>query len=92
MSEESTRRAAEEAAAAAEEAAGAAEEAAGAAMDAAIAIRTVLEVPGRSGGDGTEEGGPGPDAPDSGGSGDLPLAPTRGTDKTTACGVDEGTL
>jgi hypothetical protein len=92
MSEESTRRAAEGAATAAEEAVRAAGEAAGAAMDAAVAARNVLADPDRSGGDATEEGESDPAVPDSGGSGDSPITPFRGTDKTTERGVDEGTL
>lgn len=92
MPEGSTRRAAEEAAAAAEEAAAAAEEAAASAGDAAAAARKALEDPGRSDGDGTEEGGSAPAAPGNGESGAQPFDPTRGTDKTAEYGVDEGTL
>jgi hypothetical protein len=85
MSEGSTRRVAEEAAAAAEEAAAAA-------MDAAAAARKALEDPDRSNGDGTEEGGSTPPTPGNGESGAQPSAPTRGTDKTSEYGLDEGTL
>jgi hypothetical protein len=81
MSDESIRRAAEEAA-------GAAEEAGTAAQNAAEAVRKVLEEPGGSGG-GSDENAPTP----SGGARDTaPFAPTRGTDKTGELGLGEGSL
>lgn len=82
MSDESSRRAAEEAAAAAEKAAAAA-------RDAAEAARKAAREPGEPDDAGSDESAP---RPGEGAQDSTPFAPTRGTDRTTELGMGEGGL
>lgn len=87
MADESTRRAAENAATAAEQAAAAA-------RNAADAVRQVLEEAGQRAGDGTEpDEAPEPASPPGqGGENSQPFAPVRGTDKESEYGTGQGGL